>query len=106
MAGNRRLSNSEDQPVGAGRTHRLVGTTAKGFTVFGRTLGVLAAIVTFIAIFLIVTHELGSYRAWGRILFALFMASGAAWIAYGFGRHWLVVIAALTIIYLTQRLWN
>ena len=80
--------------------HAPAGSAAKRMAVFNRAAGVLAAALTFAAMYLSVTKELAFYHAWGRIPFALFMAAGAAYIAYGLARHWLLVLTAITIIWL------
>ncbi len=80
--------------------HARAASAAKRMAVFNRAAGILAAVVTFAAMYLTVTKELAFYHAWGRIPFALFMASSAAYIAYGLARHWLWVLTAITIIWL------
>lgn len=50
----------------------------------------------------IVTHNLGSHFGWQTVAFALFMACTAAFIAYGFGRHWVVVLTGIAVIVVIQ----
>ena len=100
------MRSSEDRPADTGEVHPLIGSAAKVSTLFSRVAGILAALIAFVVTFAVVSHSLGSYRGWGGLAFKLFMASGIAWIAYGFIRHWLAALIAITVMFLVGWLFH
>lgn len=97
-----RMSDSDEKPVSNATVERLAKSAARIVTTFNRCLGGLAALIAFVAIYGAVIHNFGPHYGWQTVAFAVFMACTGAMIAYGFGRHWIVVVCGVAVIVVIQ----